>query len=1479
MNVTAASSLEGLLGWDEFRRHDFVAVQEMHVDADCALACEAKLQRQGWRAKVAPAVGARGVYGGCGGLACLVPQHHGLGCFEVGGDPVVEAGRAMVLSLTMGSCTLAWANLYLESGSELGYVNYGILRAVALRLRLLACPFVIAGDFNCSADAVVESGLLGFLDGEVVVPSLGTCRPAERVIDYFVVSRGLRCDAQTMTGWPVSPHRPVQLSIHCRQGAALIRVAVVPRALAPLPPHGCCPLDFAEHWKVARAKVEGLCAPAAAWKVFAEQAERQLCAIWCVDPAEAAMFSGRAEAPRLKWMPAKRPSQPRFPMVSVSATWWRAVRAALGAVAQLRFPMLRWRAALRAKRLAAMAPREVDREFVNVLAVVRQLLPLQVALLERLAQHMAEKLANEAMVTSRRRFTEWLDRTTFAPGAGGLHAVARLAPSWQPSPVQPGCTWRACSLQDEVEQLAAEWGKWWCIGQPFPDLQWPEDLGPRPPRPSVLLLRKVLATFKVHTGAGLDSWTPRQLLHLDDAGLECFLDVLMLIEKHCEWPVVVNKIVFLAKRTGGLRPIALIYLVARVQARLRRPIALEWEKRNDRSYWWAARGRSCEQAVWQQAAWSEWATYKQTTDGGQRRWSSAQVLLDLLKAFEQVKHHWLLQAAVEYGFPLWQLKLQVLLFRAPRWLSLGQACSAPLTAMQAILPGDGWATTLLKLALIGPLDATRRLHRSVTFAVVVDDIILQREGGEARVTGEVAGAALELHRQLALADIRVALKKSRALSNNAVVRMELQGRLGDTLGVRAARCERNLGVDAACGRRLLRHVRKDRLKNGLARMQRIRAVLRARRPARGKVAGAGLLPALDYGVSVTGLAEAELQSMRTQVFKAIEARPEGKSRTLALMLMPQKHLDPIFAATLEPVVALATALWEQWLPRKVLSDCMDWTCGHVRSWGQVRGPLAAALLSMRRVGWSWMSVSCWQTRGGTRFDPCEVGPWVVKKLLTRDVVAWQWDRVSACKESPELQHLAGGGLLQPIRRLLGADRSARGPLPGKQRSYLRSVVVNGQWPMQRLHQHGYVDTPGCKCCGEVGTLLHRHAGCREMRRGRDLPKAIAVAAGRAQEVVEARVLLERCLWPLARPAMPEGVRERRWVRGHGYLQGRIYLDGSVFEARCELAAVGAWAAVCFRDGAADVEAIVSGPLCELVVDIDGAELTALIECLTVAVPPVVVVTDSDFVYKGVLQRGRAATTGRRAAWPHLWARFWRLLDDFGEDNMKLLKVASHTTVADVAAGRISAEDRRGNAAADAAAKDAVHAARESAASRVRRKRGETAVEVAARWVAQVGAEAAEVDTEHLKRAARLGAARVQQPAEAQEGPPGRPHVLALGDDGGRWCRVCRRCLPPSAWAGACEGEPVVVWLQDAQAHRDAGRKAHVLARVVAKPDSHLLPTAVCLACGALGVLRPRALRAPCPQRPSPTGARILRALCRGRLLGQAGVQVEVLCAH
>eukprot|EP00959_Pyramimonas_sp_CCMP1952_P450524 9433353-Pyramimonas_sp.AAC.1 len=78
---------------------------------------------------------------------------------------------------------------------------------------------------------------------------------------------------------------------------------------------------------------------------------------------------------------------------------------------------------------------------------------------------------------------------------------------------------------------------------------------------------------------------------------------------------------------------------------------------------------------------------------------------------------------------------------------------------------------------IGPLDEVRKEHPSVTLAVCVDDLSLQRCGGCERVADELAAAGVMLKEELAKVDMVIALDKSRVLASSDPLQAALQRRL------------------------------------------------------------------------------------------------------------------------------------------------------------------------------------------------------------------------------------------------------------------------------------------------------------------------------------------------------------------------------------------------------------------------------------------------------------------------------------------------------------------------------------------------------------------------------------------------------------------------------------------------------------------------------------------------------------------------------
>jgi hypothetical protein len=111
------------------------------------------------------------------------------------------------------------------------------------------------------------------------------------------------------------------------------------------------------------------------------------------------------------------------------------------------------------------------------------------------------------------------------------------------------------------------------------------------------------------------------------------------------WPLAVRLvvIVLLPKLDGGFRPIGLLPLLPRIWMRARRDAAQEWERANARSSLYGGEAKGATVAAWKQAARAELANILGA--------SYAQVLLDLVKAFERIPHWVLVREARRLGYP------------------------------------------------------------------------------------------------------------------------------------------------------------------------------------------------------------------------------------------------------------------------------------------------------------------------------------------------------------------------------------------------------------------------------------------------------------------------------------------------------------------------------------------------------------------------------------------------------------------------------------------------------------------------------------------------------------------------------------------------------------------------------------------------------------------------------------------------------------
>ena len=406
--------------------------------------------------------------------------------------------------------------------------------------------------------------------------------------------------------------------------------------------------------------------------------------------------------------------------------------------------------------------------------------------------------------------------------------------------------------QQLAEAEATGWGKEWLVDGQYPEMHWPEDVGVIPQQLTLDALRWAAATFPVGTGLGWDAMHPRALCRLSDSTLLRLVAILHACERLGRWPASVWMviIVLLPKADGGFRPIGLMPLLPRVWMRARRQIAQQWERANERPYLYAGAAKGAEVAAWKQAARAELATRGGT--------SYAQVLLDLVKAFERVPHDILLREARRLGYPLWLLRLSLATYRLARVLRIGTVVSRELLAIRGITAGSGLATTELRVLMIHVVDVACTAHPTVTPSLYVDDLSAEATGPAAHVARQIAGFVLQVCDALTANRLQLSDKKSICTASSESVGADIQKRLAKYRIVYHRRVKSlGAGLGACCRRNT--QVSQKRLKDFSKRLHRSARLDRAGFST-SRILRTGCVAGMVYGGGPQGVSCSTLRS-------------------------------------------------------------------------------------------------------------------------------------------------------------------------------------------------------------------------------------------------------------------------------------------------------------------------------------------------------------------------------------------------------------------------------------------------------------------------------------------------------------------------------------------------------------------------------------------------------------------------------------------
>ena len=296
--------------------------------------------------------------------------------------------------------------------------------------------------------------------------------------------------------------------------------------------------------------------------------------------------------------------------------------------------------------------------------------------------------------------------------------------------------------------------------------------------------------------------------------------------------------------------------------------------------------------------------------------------------------------------------------------------------------------------------------------------------------------------------------------------------------------------------------------------------------------------------------------------------------------------------------------------------------------------------------------------------------------------------------------------------------------PHKQEA-LRSCVSQCHWPQERLHRHGYVESPTCKQCGAApGTLFHRRFRCD---------------AGQVQRATCCSRLLLRCmdnleawhqdldkaaagLFPLVPELAPSPLVSSQagvfWVNrpADGGLSGNIFPDGSALDPSNPLLSRAGWGLAMVDDNGffiAGCYGAVPWEMAPWQASRDGEDYAMYMAALGCVTGPATYHVDCAATVSAARSPKFAVSAACSRA--HLWTRFFHVHDG---ESPPVVKVKAHSSWVDVERGLSTPFHKRGSDEADKLAKLGARCHPSTAHAALKLRVVESVARQAARWAGE-----------------------------------------------------------------------------------------------------------------------------------------------------------------
>ena len=413
-------------------------------------------------------------------------------------------------------------------------------------------------------------------------------------------------------------------------------------------------------------------------------------------------------------------------------------------------------------------------------------------------------------------------------------------------------------------------------------------------------------------------------------------------------------------------------------------------------------------------------------------------------------------------------------YSQPRVIRAFGCWSRSFRALQGILAGCTHATTLLSILTYRAIHRVTQVSPNVNPRALVDDSTLQWIGAKGDTASELFKGVQSFVKDTSRLGLLLQVNKSGWVSTAASARHGF-GRFAQNVHLKAKSWVRNLGHELSGPKPIIKQA-KARLKKLAERIPRLKMLRRATNKAT-MLWRTGLMPAAAHGATVSGVNNSELASLRQTAAMLAGRTSKSSSLTLVLATQADAKYDPIYDATLDPLRAYSSFVWDQRISLGRLQRAWQ----RVREvhnsrpiWASARGPIAVLMLSLARIGWDMYSSTVLVSDLGHYFDMLLLPPRSIVELVRQGIERWQSFQI--------LEHhkdaCVGGEIIwtRILRKCVGGGKAVI--KNARFAGALRSLWSGALWSRDRLARAGYRISPDCCWCADKkATIGHEFYEC------------------------------------------------------------------------------------------------------------------------------------------------------------------------------------------------------------------------------------------------------------------------------------------------------------------------------------------------------------------------------------------------------------------